>query len=330
MLGGAVAGPIARVLTALELLQSRRQMGGGELAEQLGVDRRTVRRYIALLEEMGVPITTEQGRHGGYRLIPGFKLPPMMFSDEEALAIALGLLAARQLGLGEATPAITAVQAKLERVMPDGLRRRAQAIGESIQVLLPRPTPIADHRLLLTLTQAVQAQRAVALSYTAANTDSSARDVDPYGLLFQNGRWYLGGFCHLRKALRTFRIDRICAVTLLDQAFQRPKDYDVARQLMEGFNSEAHTQAVEVVLHTDAETAAQAFYCEAGTAVLHPHPQGLLLRTRVDSMEWFAWWLAQLHFGFIVLAPDALRAAVRARAQTLLASCDDGPATPSQ
>ena len=85
-----MAHPTTRVLTVLELLQARGRMTGAELARELDVDRRTVRRYIARLEEMGVPITAEQGRDGGYMLAAGFKLPPMMFSDDEALALSVG------------------------------------------------------------------------------------------------------------------------------------------------------------------------------------------------------------------------------------------------
>src|SRR3712207_9285080 len=106
----------------LELLQARGRMTGGELARRLEVGERTVRRYVAMLKEMGVPVESERGRHGSYALRPGFKLPPMMFTDEEALALALGLLSARRLGLSGAAPAGGGAPAKLERVMPEALQ----------------------------------------------------------------------------------------------------------------------------------------------------------------------------------------------------------------
>src|SRR5262245_30458328 len=106
--------PTTRVLTLLELLQAREITGGAELARALGVDRRTLRRYIVMLEEMGIPITTSQGRFGGYQVVPGFKLPPMIFSEDEALALAVGLLAARGLGLAETLPAVASARTKLE------------------------------------------------------------------------------------------------------------------------------------------------------------------------------------------------------------------------
>src|ERR1700751_4763159 len=136
--------PTTRVLAALELLQSHGQIGGAELARRLEVARRTLRRYIATLEDMGIPITTEQGRYGGYRLVPGYKLPPMMFTEEEAQAVSLGLLAAR--GLGLAAPAIESVQAKLDRVLPSAPKKTLAALRESVALETGDPRTTADSR----------------------------------------------------------------------------------------------------------------------------------------------------------------------------------------
>src|SRR6266849_6624372 len=104
--------PTTRVLAVLELLQTHGRMSGAELARRIEVDGRTVRRYISMLEELGIPITAERGRDGAYMLVAGFKLPPMMFTDDEALALSVGLLAARGLGLAGAAPAVASAQAK--------------------------------------------------------------------------------------------------------------------------------------------------------------------------------------------------------------------------
>ncbi len=92
--------PTTRVLAVLELLQARGRMTGAELAQRLEVDIRTLRRYITMLQDLGIPIVAERGRYGAYELGAGFKLPPMMFTNDEALALSIGLLAARHLGLG--------------------------------------------------------------------------------------------------------------------------------------------------------------------------------------------------------------------------------------
>src|SRR5262245_48115208 len=114
--------PTTRVLTVLELLQSRERVTGAEIAERLEVHIRTVRRYIAMLEELGIPIEAERGRYGAYRLLPGYKLPPLMFTPEEALATMLGLLAVRRLGLAATAPGVEGAIAKWERVLPLPLR----------------------------------------------------------------------------------------------------------------------------------------------------------------------------------------------------------------
>src|SRR5258708_25647088 len=117
-------------------------MSGAELARRIEVDGRTVRRYISMLEELGIPITAERGRAGGYMRVAGFKLPPMMFTDDEALALSVGLLAARGLGLADAAPAVASAQAKLERVMPAGLKKRVRALDETV-TLDPSPSTVA-------------------------------------------------------------------------------------------------------------------------------------------------------------------------------------------
>src|SRR3954451_2024448 len=120
--------PTTPVLTTIELLQAHPRLSGPQIAERIEVDGRTVRRYITMLQDLGIPVEAERGRYGAYRLRPGFKLPPLMFSDEEALAVVLGLLVARRLGLAVAAPAAEGALAKLERVMPAGLRAQVQAV----------------------------------------------------------------------------------------------------------------------------------------------------------------------------------------------------------
>src|SRR5216117_2231452 len=129
--------PTTRLLAVLELLQSRGRIGGGELARRLEVDERTVRRYVTMLRDLGIPIEAERGRYGAYRLRPGFKLPPLMFTEDEAIALTLGLLAARRLGLTAAAPATAGALAKVERVLPDAVRERVQALQDALVIEIP-------------------------------------------------------------------------------------------------------------------------------------------------------------------------------------------------
>ncbi len=308
--------PTTRVLTVLELLQTHGRMSGSELAQRLEVDRRTVRRYIVALEELGIPITAERGRDGAYMLVAGFKLPPMMFTDDEALALSVGLLAARGLGLAEAAPAVASAQAKLERVMPANLKRRVRAVDETVALDLSRPTAPRDNGALVALSAAAQAQRRVRMRYRASENDESERDFDPYGLAYRGGRWYVVGFCQLRNGLRSFRLDRIESVQPLDMSFTRPPGFDALGHLTFSVATLPRTFAVEVLLHTDLERARRQVFPAFG--VLEQSADGVLLRGQTDDLDWYARELARLPFAFDVQRPAALRDALASCARRLL------------
>lgn len=307
--------PTTRVLAVLELLQSHGQIGGAELARRVQVDRRTLRRYIATLEEMGIPITTEQGRYGGYRLVPGFKLPPMMFTDEEAQALSLGLIAARGLGLSDAAPAIESVQAKLDRVLPSAPKRTVSALRESVALQTGEPGASADARLLRVLSESAQARSTAALRYRSADGQLTSRDFDVYGLVFRKGRWYVVGYCHLRQGLRTLRLDRVAHGEATQRSFVRPGDFDASEYLSQAMATLPRAVAVEVFLHTDLATAKREV--SYGLGVPEAETNGVRLRGSADELEWYARELMRLPFRFEVRSPAALRTTIGRLARTL-------------
>lgn len=311
-----MANPTIRVLALLELLQSQGQISGRELAQRLEVDGRTLRRYISSLEELGIPLTSERGRHGGYRLVAGFKLPPLMFTPEEAQAIALGLLAARNLGLTETAPAVESAQAKLERVMPANLKQRVRALSESATLDMPRSRAPGDNQLLIVLASAAQTRQRVRLSYRSNQDEVSLRDVDPYGLVYRWGLWYMSGMCHLRHGLRSFRLDRVQAAEPLEIHFERPADFDTASHLNASIANLPRAFPVEVRLHTDLHTATLELGRTVGMLV--PQPDGVRLSTSTDNLAWFARQLARLPFDFEIIHPAELRTAIREQAQRML------------
>ena len=129
--------PTTRVLAMLELLQARRQLSGAELAAGLGVDQRTVRRYALRLADLGIPVTAERGRYGGYRLLPGSRLPPLMLTDDEAAAVVIGLLAAER--LGQPVVGISTALAKIQRVLPATLSERVAALRQTLDFTQHHP-----------------------------------------------------------------------------------------------------------------------------------------------------------------------------------------------
>ena len=308
--------PASRVLAVLELLQSRSRISGPELAQRINVDIRTLRRYIVLLEELGIPITTERGRHGAYMLVAGFKLPPMMFTDAEALALSMGLLAARSLGLHAGETALASAQAKLERVMPDSLKRRLHAVEASVSIESAGALPAhVNASTLMLLTHAAHAGERVHLQYRSAQGEASERDFDTYGLGFRGGAWYAVGYCHLRHGVRGFRVDRIIETRPLPMRFTRPKDFDVLDWLNRSIATLPRAHRVEVLLRTDLAKVREAFSPAIG--LFEAADGGVMLRVRTDDLAWFARQLARVPFEFEIRTPQRLRKELLAHAARL-------------
>lgn len=304
----------------LELLQARGRIGGPELARRLEVGERTVRRYAVMLQEMGVPVEGERGRYGAYSLRPGYKLPPMMFTNEEALGLSLGLLAARGLGLSGAAPAVEGALAKLERVMPDALRGRVRTLQETISIAVARSanaTP-AKSEALLTLAAAVDEQRRVRLRYRSSGAEETEREVDPYGVMHREGYWYAVGHCHLREGIRLFRVDRILDAALLDETFARPAGLDSpAAVLSAAANTPGDEWSVEVLLEAGSEDV--SWQLPPVGLALDQTEGGTLLRCSTWNLDWMARVLAGLECSFYVRRPEELRQALQRRAEEISA-----------
>jgi len=297
--------PTTRVLAVLELLQSQGLVSGTELARRIEVDARTLRRYISALEEMGIPITTEQGRYGGYRLVPGFKLPPMMFTEEEAQALSLGLIAAKGLGLADAAPAIESVQAKLDRVLPSAPRKTIAALRESVALQTGNARTNADARLLRILGESAGTRRTATLRYRAADGALTSRDFDVYGNVFRSGRWYVVGHCHLRQGLRTLRLDRVAHAEVRERPFVRPEGFDPMEYLTRALASVPRGVATELFLHTDLERARRELF--NGLGVPEAVDGGVVVKGYCDELDWYARELMRLPFRFEIRAPVELR-----------------------
>ena len=307
--------PTTRALAVLELLQTHRRMSGPELARRLGVDGRTLRRYIVLLEELGIPIATERGRHGAYMLVAGYKLPPMMFNEDEALALAIGLVAARGLGIAETATAVETAQAKLERVMPQQLTSRVRALSETVSIDLARSDGGDSSKALLSLSSAARARQRVRLHYRSAEGNDTAREFDTYGLAYRGGRWYAVGWCHLREDLRSFRLDRVQGLEPVAASFGRPADFDAMAQLMRGMATLPRSHTVELLLHTDLDAALSRLSGSMG--LFEPVAGGVLLRGQADDLDSYARELTRLPFEFTVIAPQGLCEALRAQSARL-------------
>lgn len=305
--------PTTRLLSMLELLQARGSMGGPELARRLEVGERTVRRYVAMLKEMGVPVEAERGRYGAYALRPGFKLPPMMFTDEEALALAMGLISARRLGLSGVAPAVDGALSKIERVMPEHLRGRVRTLEESVTLAMARPATPSTGEVVLTLGAGVRERRRVRLRHRSDLGEVTEREVDPYGVVHREGYWYAVGYDHLREGMRLFRLDRVLEMELLETTFVRPPGFDTPDQVLGALADMPQDRwSVEVLLEATLEAAREQVPSMGVT--LEEVEGGVLMRSSTSDLGWMARVLAGLSFPFVVRRPPELRQALRQHA----------------
>lgn len=313
--------PIMRVLTVLEILQAREHVSGAELARRLEVNLRTVQRYIARLQDLCIPVEAMRGAGGHYRLRPGFRLPPLMFTDEEAFALTLGLRALRHLGLAAFAPATEGAAAKLGRVIPEPIREHVRTVDEVV-ALEPGPWTVSTSaESLIRVAGAIRARRQLVFDYQSHAGNGSRRSVEPYGVLHMDGRWYMVGRCLLRQDLRTFRLDRVAGVEEREQRFERPEDFDVREYLGRAMPFVQSAYQVEVWL----ELPVREVLSQVGPArvVAQEENGGTVLRCGRDRLESFAAMLLMFGCKVVVRQPPELREAFATLAQRAAQAAKD-------
>jgi predicted DNA-binding transcriptional regulator YafY len=299
--------PTGRALTVLELLQSRPSITGPELAERLEMDVRTVRRYITILQDIGIPIEGTIGRHGGYRLRPGFKLPPLMFTEEEATAIALGLLGTAWLEIGLPAAACESALAKVTRVLPERGRERLNAISAHL-ILSPH---IRESRpsaaLLISLGEAIQLRQRLRIEYQSLQDQFTERTVEPYAIVGWWGRWYLVAFCCLRQGYRLFRLDRMRNVQYLDQTFVRDEAFDSQAYAVAQLGTSTTGWQIGVLFQATLPAVQQKIPAAYGS--LTNTPNGVVYQCQTDDLLYIARYLMSLNLPFAIQQPPELRQA---------------------
>jgi predicted DNA-binding transcriptional regulator YafY len=313
-----MASPTSRLLELLELLQARPLTTGREIADRLGIDARTVRRYVGVLRELGIPIEGQRGVGGGYRIRPGYRLPPLMLGDDEAVAVVLGLLATRESDPDGASDAVAGALAKINRVLPSTLRRQVEALEETLDFTASKGSAPADAALVLLLADAVRRRRRLHTAYRSFSGEESERELSPYGLVVHSGCWYIVAHDHKRDDLRTFRVDRMWRTALAEGAFvPSPDGFDAVAHLTRSLASVPARWQIEVLLDLPVDEAVRRI--PAALAELVDDPGGTLLRTRVNSLDWMATVLAGLGCSFTIRRPEELRASLRSLAERLAA-----------
>jgi predicted DNA-binding transcriptional regulator YafY len=288
------------VLTLLELLQSGGVRTLTDLSDRLGVDTRTVRRYVRHLIDLDIPVESVRGRYGGYRLARGHRLPPLMLDEDEALAVLLGLTS-------QSSTAGETATAKLRRVLPARLQQRLDAVLDSLAFTAPG-TQAPDGAILLPLASAVRDHQPVRLG---------GRLFHPYGLVVHNRRWYVIGLDPELGEERTFRLDRIEQVRGLPGSFEPPAGFDAAGHLLTAFATADYRH--EIRLRVQATPSHIRTRLPPSIAVVHEQDGSPWLRVdmRAESLDWIPAVLASLDRPFAVEEPAELRELVAALASRL-------------
>jgi predicted DNA-binding transcriptional regulator YafY len=315
--------PTARVLTVLELLQSRGHMTGAELARRLEVDIRTVRNYIETLIDLGIPVEGQRGRYGTYRLHPGYKLPPLMFTEEEALALTLSLLVGKESGLAEVAPAFDGVLAKIERVLPAASRIRIQAVEQTVAFAGGSAPTAPSGSAVLALSSAIQTGQRVLMRYRSSRDELTQRAFDPYGIAYHLGLWYTIGYCHLREDQRLFRLDRIIDIEKTSEEFSPPTRFSALEEVQRALATVKRQWRIEVWIQTTLQEA--KWQLRSANALFEETDGGVLFCVEVADLPWMARVLAGLGVPFRIHHPPELRDAMSRYAEALAryAQCAD-------
>jgi predicted DNA-binding transcriptional regulator YafY len=303
----------ARLLNLLSLLQTPREWPGSELSERLGVSPRTIRRDIDRLRDLGYPVRATMGAVGGYRLVAGTAMPPLLLDDDEAVAIAVGLRAAAGHAVVGIEEASVRALGKLLQVLPARLRHRVGTLNSATVPLLTGDGPTVDPEDLTMLARAVTAKERLRFSYRARDGAETRRNVEPERLVSTGRRWYLIGYDLDREDWRLFRIDRLSEPFATGARFTpRPLPAeDAAVFVASRLRGQSPTHTMVATVHRPAAEV-DGWMPWTGDYEIEPiDDHSCRLRSRADSLRWLAAGLLMLDCPFEVHEPPELREHLR-------------------
>lgn len=292
-------------------------MTADQLAERLGVTERAARRYVGILREAGIPVESVRGPHGGYRLRRGMRLPPVVFTQAEALGLVMAVLDGRPDAVNGGDPVGSAL-GKVIQALPEGVGRQAAALREHASAAPDRYSIRPDPARTSALVAAVAARRRVLITYRSEAGNEWDAEVDPWAVVVRYGRWYLLCHSHRANAVRTYRLDRLRAVRQTAHEFEPPEDLDPVAALEEnlGVGWDFPTRVA-----FDAPFAEVAPWIRPPMGRLEPSGSGCVLIGSTNNPAMYAQeWLSTVPFAFRVERGQELRDAVAAVAARFAAA----------
>jgi predicted DNA-binding transcriptional regulator YafY len=310
-----------RLFALILLLQNKPNMSARNLADHFGVSRRTIFRDLRALTESGVPLTYAEG--GGYEILDGYQLPPLMLSAREAATLLIGAGFAKLQPDRSLSQDADQVALKILSVLPREVRGYVEQLQESTVL-----DPFWQHAATgsedepqgrwYDLSEAVSRQRRVLMEYaTAGRDEATRRTIDPLGLVYYTDHWNLIAFDHLRGGVRNFRLDRILKMHMLSERFEPPVNFDLNAYLVEKGTS-LKNERVRIVF--DERSYLWAKRSMPARAVEERRDGGSVEVTfDFENMDYVARWLLRFGAGARVLAPEGLLNEVRRLALGIVA-----------
>ena len=294
----------SRALRLLALLQARTVWTGPELAREMGVTTRTVRRDVDRLRQMGYPVLTSAGHGGGYQLGAGRALPPLLLSSTEAAAVAVGLRLAAASGLEGLDEEALRALAALDRILPASVRAEVGAVSAAMGVI-SRDGPGTRSEVLMALATAVRDGVRVRLDYERADGERFERRIEPYRVLSVEGRWYLFAWDLEREDWRTFRLDRMHAVHPSTFTFAARETPDIEHAVRESITVAGYRAACTVRILAPYAQVAPMISARTGTLEADGE-EACVLRAGADQLRWVAVHLAGMGLPVEVIDPPEL------------------------
>lgn len=309
--------PTARALYTLEILQTRPGTTAEQLAERLGVTERAARRYVGILREAGIAVESVRGPHGGYRLKRGTRLPPVVFTQDEALGLVMAVLDGRPAAT-EAEDLVGTALRKVIQALPDAVGRQAALLRDHASATPDRERAMPDPATVSALVTAVAARRRVRIGYRSEAGREWETDVDPWAVVVRYGRWYLLCHSHRADAVRTYRVDRILSVLQTPDTVRVPEGLDPVAALEENLGV-GWAHPTRVVFHAPIEQVAPWIRPPMGRLEADGDRCVLVGSTRNPAM-YVQEWLAAIPIPFHVEGGDELRTALAVLAGRLNAA----------
>lgn len=302
-----------RLFAMVDLLRGNAQLTTQALAEHFGVSERTIRRDLTRLQDLEVEVETLPGRGGGVSLSrgSGSLLPALRFTDDEALVLALGLKQAQRTQKAHLAKAAESAFKRLEHVLTESLGERIEAVLQTLGSDMAETLAIGkiESKTLLDVSQAVQGSERLEVRYRSHGSGFTYRKLDPYGIVYLNNNWYAAGYCHLRKDVRTFRLDRLEILKPTGETFKPPKNFNAFKTISESLAQAPFPGSVLCRVWLQTNLAEASKYIPAYVATLEPDGNGVTL-TMMAHPDWFwraAVYLLEFPFPVKVLEPDGLK-----------------------